>query len=304
MNPTLGGLVAIICWSSTVAFSRSAVERMGPVTAAAVIYLTAGLLACAPYAFSGEARRKVRALPSSYLKACGATFVAYTVSLYGAIGAATDRQQVVDVGLLNYLWPSLTLLFSVPVLGARARWFLAPGLALAGGGVVLAMTWQEPLSASRFAAAVAANPLAYGAGSTAAVCWGLYNNLSRRLAPGEGGDGVPLFLVASGMTLLVLRAAVTETSAPTGRTVAELAYLALVPTVLAYRLWDRAMRAGHLVVLACCSYLTPLLSTVLTCWYLGLPLGSTVLAACGLVVGGALVCKAAVTLPEVSADAG
>ena len=40
--PTLLGFVAIALWSTTIAFSRSLTEQLGPITAAAAMFLLAG----------------------------------------------------------------------------------------------------------------------------------------------------------------------------------------------------------------------------------------------------------------------
>lgn len=44
---TAFGVLAIVLWSTTVAFSRSLAEQVGVLTAASSIYLLAGLLGCA-----------------------------------------------------------------------------------------------------------------------------------------------------------------------------------------------------------------------------------------------------------------
>ena len=89
---------------------------------------------------------RFRRLPPRYLWGCGALFVAYTSCYCLAVGLATDREQVLTVGLVNYLWPSLTLLLSVPILGYRARWFLGPGMLVASAGMVVATAAGSDLS--------------------------------------------------------------------------------------------------------------------------------------------------------------
>jgi drug/metabolite transporter (DMT)-like permease len=60
-------------------------------------------------------------------------------------------------------------------------------------------------------------------------------------------------------------------------------------TATAYVWWDLAMRRGHVIFVAACSYFTPLLSTVVSCLYLGVRPGHTLWIGCGLLVGGSLV---------------
>ena len=45
-SATMGGVLAIVLWSTTIAFSRSIAEQLGTFTGAAVVYLAAGLLGC------------------------------------------------------------------------------------------------------------------------------------------------------------------------------------------------------------------------------------------------------------------
>ena len=59
------------------------------------------------------------------------------------------------------------------------------------------------------------------------------------------------------------------------------------------------MRRGQMGLVVAVSYLTPLLATLVTCYYLAVPLGPGLLAACGLVVAGAVLSSWAVS--EISA---
>jgi drug/metabolite transporter (DMT)-like permease len=77
----------------------------------------------------------------------------------------------------------------------------------------------------------------------------------------------------------------------------ELAYMAIFPAMLAYALWDQAVRKGEIVLVASLSYLTPLLSTGISALFLGVQPGASVWAGAALVIAGALLCKTAVSEP-------
>ncbi|MBN2312196.1 MAG: EamA family transporter, partial [Candidatus Hydrogenedentes bacterium] len=141
------GMCSILFWGGTVAFARSLSEQVGIFTAAALTYGIASVLAWTALAVRrpGAVKRVFR-LPRAYLLGCGAVFVVYLVSFYLAIGLAVNRQQVVEIGLVNYLWPSLTLALSIPLLGKKAGVWLAVGMALGFGGIALAMTQSGPFS--------------------------------------------------------------------------------------------------------------------------------------------------------------
>jgi len=145
------GFMAILFWSTTIAFSRSLSEQIGTLTTAAAVYLLGGLLGCLSLVLRGKKLRDILALPHAYLGVCGALFAIYALCLYLAIGLAADRHQVMAVGVINYLWPGLTLAFSVPILKRRARAGLLPGIALAFAGVVLAMVPQGQFNLAAWA---------------------------------------------------------------------------------------------------------------------------------------------------------
>jgi drug/metabolite transporter (DMT)-like permease len=290
------GLVAILLWSSSVAFIRALSESLGPIGTIVHAYLVGGVVALVVAGFLPGGLGRFRRLPRKYLWGCGALFVSYTTCYCLAVGLATDRSQVLAVGLVNYLWPSLTLLLSVPILGYRARWLLGPGMLVATAGMVVATTASSGLSIAGLRASVSANGLAYGLAFVGAVMWALYSNLARRWG-GEGG-GVPLFILASGLIVLPLRVWLGETSTWSPRVVGELLYMAIFVTVVAYVFWDRAMRKGNVVLVAALSYFTPLLSTVFSAAYLGVVPGPAIWTACALVIVGAVLCRLAVSESE------
>ncbi len=292
---TAMGFAAVLLWSSSVAFIRSLSERLGPVSTIVYAYLAAGVVTMVWTALLPGGRERLLRLPRRYLWGCGALFVAYTTCFCLSVALARDRVQVLEVGLVNYLWPSLTLLLSVPILGYRARWFLLPGMLAATAGMVVATSSRGELSLPGFEANVVAGGLPYGLALAGAVAWALYSNLARRW--GGEGDGVPFFVLASGLAVLPLRVAFPETPTWDARVVAEFVYMAFFVTASAYFFWDRAMRKGHMVLVAALSYFTPLLSTVVSAVHLGVAPGPRIWVACALVVAGAALCRVAVVEP-------
>ena len=289
---TAMGFAAVLLWSSSVAFIRSLSEKLGPVSTIVYAYLAAGVVTMVWAGILAGGLSRLSRLPWKYLWGCGALFVAYTTCFCLSVALARDRVQVLEVGLVNYLWPSLTLGLSVPILGYRARWFLLPGMLAATAGMITATSSSGALSLAGFRANVVANGLPYGLALAGAVTWALYSNLARRW--GGEGDGAPFFTLASGLVVLPLRVVFPETPSWDARVVGELVYMAVFVTAFAYVFWDRAMRRGHMVLVAALSYFTPLLSTVVSAVHLGVAPGPRIWGACVLVVAGAAVCRLAV----------
>ena len=79
----------------------------------------------------------------------------------------------------------------------------------------------------------------------------------------------------------------------------ELLYLAIGPNI-AYIFWERAMQKGDIILVASFSYVTPLLSTIISSLYLGVALGWRLGLGCALIMAGALACNLAVRRAKTS----
>jgi drug/metabolite transporter (DMT)-like permease len=291
---TVLGALAIVLWSFSVAVARRISEDIGGVTTAAVVYVLGALL-CAVVQFLRERRLPdPRRFSARYLLVCGALFVACLSTFYLAIGMATDRLQLLEIGLVNYLWTVLTVLFAVPLLGKRARPWLPVGLLLGVLGIALVITQGGGLSAAGLLHNVLSNPAAYGLAFAAALSWALYSNLCRRWGAANGDGAVALFMLATGIVLLGLRPLVCEPANWSPRTVLEVVFLASTST-LGYALWDIGIRRGDFILLSATSYFTPLLSTLVSCLYLQVMPGPKLWIGCALLIVGAVLSRAAVT---------
>lgn len=282
---TAGGFTAVLLWSSTIAVSRRLTEDLGALGAAALTCLFSAGLAVLFSLRTKRQRQALMALPAKYLWGCGALFTAYTLLLYLAVGWSRNREETLIVGLLNYLWPALTLLLSLPLLGAKARWTLWPATVLALSGIVLVLLPMGDRPQTRLLSALAANPGAYLTAVLAAVCWALYSNLTRRWAGGTSAGGVAFFLLLTGVLISVAALFSGEERHWDSSTLVRTVFLGTA-TFLAYSLWDRAMRNGKLALVTSFSYLTPLLSSLISVLYLGVMPGAGLWAGCFLLVAG------------------
>jgi drug/metabolite transporter (DMT)-like permease len=299
------GILAILIWSTSFAFGRSIMEQLGTFGGATCIYTLGGILGCILMILQRRLGDFLR-MPPVYLFVCGGLFITYILAVQMGIGFARDRQQAVEVILLNYLWPGLTMALSVPLQRRSARWWLIPGVLLGVAGTALGVASGRGLSGWHLLESLRAQPGPYALGLIAAVSWALYSNLSRRLAGNGKGSGVPVFLLASGLAMGVLYLFSNEQmhwTQWTHRVRLELLYAAIFPGLLAYMFWELAMRRGRMGLVVAVSYLTPLLATVITCLYLCVPLGAGLLTACVLVVVGAVLSSKAVGEVPSHADA-
>jgi drug/metabolite transporter (DMT)-like permease len=283
---TAAGLAALFIWSTSIALMRGMSESLGLLTGPALASLIGGALALAWIRLRGGDVQAMLRLPPKYLYGCGALFISCNVGLYLAVGACADRSQTLVVALVNYLWPTLTVALSVPILGRRARAWLPWGCLAAVAGTATALLGDAAVDFGFWATGRGLFALAMGL--TAAVSWGLYSNLARLWGDPERG-AVPLFVLATAAALLVLLLLRPETPRWSVRAVLEAATLGVASLMAAYALWDLGMRRGDHAFLGVCSYFVPVSSTLFSCLYLGVRPGRHVLAGCALVAAGALI---------------
>ena len=288
---TILGVLAILFWGTTIAFSRSLTEQLGPLTAASWIYLLSGIWSCIYLISKPGGIKKTFQLPILYLIGCGALFIFYMVCLYLAVGLAFNREQAIEVSIINYLWPGLTLIFSLPILHKKGKIILIPGIVIAFAGFYLATVQSGMFSWDVFKGNFQVSYLPYLLAFMAAISWGLYSILVRRWAGHAEGGAVPLFLLGTGLVLIAIRFIFPEESSWTPRVLMELLYMSIFPTFLAYTFWDRAMRKGNIILVASLSYFTPLLSIIISSLYLRVAIKANLWMACGLVIAGAVICK-------------
>jgi len=290
---TISGFVAIVMWSTTVALARSTSEQLGPMTAAAGVYSVSGAIALVRLLRSSEKRRQLSQIPLKHLIGCGIPFLSYMIALFLAIGLATSHQQVLEVGLLNYLWPTLTILLSLIILKRKATLWLIPGTLLALAGIFLVLTQGAHVSWQSILRNLSANPVAYALGLVAAASWAIYSNLTRRWAEDKRQGMVDLFLPITAVTLIVIALLTHSEHAWSVRSLLEAGFLGTV-TYIAYWSWDTSMRTGNFVLVTAASYLTPFFSTVVSSLYLHVAPTANLWIGCGVLVLGSLLSWASV----------
>ena len=191
---TLIGLMAIILWSTMVGLIRGVSEGLGPVGGAAMIYTLSGLLLLVTVGFPD-----IRRFPRRYLVAGSVLFVCYEICLALSLGYATTRHQAIEAGMVNYLWPGLTILFAILFNGQRTNGWIIPGLLLCIIGVGWVLGGDNGFSIDDIISNVVSSPLSYILAFCGAIIWAAYCTVTRKYA--EGNNGITLFILLTAVTL-------------------------------------------------------------------------------------------------------
>lgn len=279
---TACGLVAILLWSTAAGLIRSVSELFGPLGGAALIYTLGAVLLVL---FLG--RPRVRATSWFYLIVGSALFVAYELCLSLALGYASNRNQAIELGVVNYLWPCLTVLLAIVMNGQKARWLILPGTALALFGIVWVVS-GEGLALATLVANVSSNPLSYSLALGCAVTFALYCNVTRRYA---GGQNLVMLFFTLAAAVLWLKYALSTEVLP-AFTLNSSLQLGAAGIAMAggYALWNLGILRGNLTLLATASYSAPVLSSAFAAVWLGAHLTAQFWQGAVLVTVGSLMC--------------
>lgn len=247
-SATLAGIAAIALWSS-LALLTTLTAVLPPFQVLATAFGVAALAGLGWLAATGRLRTLRQPL---------AAFALALVALFGYHAlylVAFRHAPAVEVNLINYLWPSLIVLFAAALLRTPLRAGQIVGTLLAFAGVLLLVTRGEALALGWEYVG------GYGAALTAAVVWALYSVLNRRFAD---VPNTAIVGVCAAVAVLAFAVHVTfeTTVVPGALQWAALLAMGLGPTGAAFLLWDRGTKAGDLALLGTLSYAAPVLSTL------------------------------------------
>ncbi|SFD39410.1 aromatic amino acid DMT transporter YddG [Paracidovorax konjaci] len=280
---TLIGLIAIALWSSIVGLIRSVSEGLGATGGAAMIYTIASLLLWATVGFT-----PLRSFPRRYLAWGSLLFVSYELCLALSIGYAASARQAIEVGMVNYLWPTFTMVAAIAFNGQKANLLVVPGLAISLAGICTVLGGGRGVDLPGMLANVQSNPLSYGLAFTGAVIWAAYCTVTARIAGGK--NGITMFFMLTALVLwakyLATGAADMDWSLPTAVSLA----FAAAAMGFGYAAWNVGILHGNVTLLAGASYFTPVLSAALAAVLLRVPLTTAFWAGAFMVCGGAILC--------------
>ncbi|EJB8503461.1 aromatic amino acid DMT transporter YddG [Vibrio parahaemolyticus] len=280
---TLYGCIAILSWSCLLGIARLVTESLGPVGGAAMLYSLSSIFLLIVVGIP-----KLSYFSSKYLIVGGAMFVFYEIFLALALGYSNSRAQAIEVSIVNYLWPALTVLFAVLGSNKKPNWLLYPAVTLAFIGVAWTVSGDNGLSPTQIISNVSSNPLVYFMALTGAVIWAVYCNLTQRQQSKH--NAITLFFIATAVSLWVKYAFADEPTMTFSWSA--LGYLFASAALMAggYGLWNIAIVGGNMVFLATLSYFTPIFSALFSSLILGVTLSNSFWKGVIMVTVGSLLC--------------
>lgn len=198
---------------------------------------------------------------------------------------ALKSAPALESNLINYLWPLLIVVFSAFLPGEKLRWYHVAGSMAGLCGTVLLVTGGEGFGFE------ARYSLGYLAALAGGVTWATYSVLNRLLGK-VSSDAVGGFCLGGSLLALICHLIFEETVWPDGLQWLVLVVMGLGPAGGAFFFWDFAVKHGNIRALGAGAYMVPLGSTLLLLLAGQGHLTWSVIAACGLITGGAILASA------------
>lgn len=285
VRATLIGLIAVLLWA-TLALFTTATGRVPPFQLLSLTFGIAFAVSLLRWLWLAGRNR------AQFIRIFRQPWPVWLLGIVGLFGyhalyfTALRYAPPVEASLIAYLWPLLIVLMSALLPGERLHWTHLAGGAIGLVGAVL-LVLQKADGAVAFEAQYI---LGYLAALGCAFTWSIYSVMSRRFGQAPT-DLVGAFCGATALLGIIAHIAVGEPTiwpADSWEWAAVVA-LGLGPVGLAFFVWDYGVKRGDIKALGACSYASPLLSTALLILAGQAEATATVILACLLIIGGAVI---------------
>jgi len=282
-NATLIGLIAVLLWSSIVGLIRSVSESLGATGGAAMMYSVASVFLLISIGFP-----KLSEFPKRYLVWGSLLFVSYELCLALSIGYSNTNRQAIEVGMVNYLWPALTMVAAILFNNQKSNWLVIPGFVIAILGICWVLGGEQGLDLASMLENIKDNPLSYGLAFIGALIWATYCTVTARIANGK--NGVTLFFMLTALVLWVKYLLIG--GAPMVFDFHAVIYLVLAAAAMGfgYAAWNVGILHGNVTILAGASYFIPVFSAALAAIVLQTPLSMSFWQGAAMVCIGSVLC--------------
>ena len=280
---TLYGVIAILLWSSITALIRDLSELFSPIGGAALMYTVSAL-----FLMSVMGIPKIKDYPKPYLFIGGGLFVSYEICLALSLGMANSRHQAMEMAIINYLWPALTILLSLMLSPKKINILVYPSILMAFTGVAWCISGEQGISLTILLSNIADNPLTYFMAFSAAIIWAVYCVVTIKISNKK--NATSLFFIATAATLWVQYLFSNEASLHFTLPSTVTLLVSGIVIGAGYALWNQAVVGGDIILLGTLSYFTPIFATLFASVYLSISLTGSFWQGVALVTLGSLIC--------------
>jgi drug/metabolite transporter (DMT)-like permease len=269
------GFCAILLWSSIVGLIKEVSHSFGATAGAALIYTTKWV--------------PLYKFPLRYLLWGALLMVSYELCLALSIGYSQNSKQAIEVGMVNYLWPTFTMIATVLFTPRKASWLIFPGIVISMAGIIWVLGGESGFDMLEMFANIKANPLSYGLAFLGALLWAAYCVVTILISRGTNGITFFFILVAA---VLWIKYLILGDPVEMHFNFSSSLYLLMAAAAMGfgYAAWNVGILHGNVTALAGASYFTPVLSSALSSALLSTSLGLSFWQGAFMVCLGSVLC--------------
>lgn len=284
---TLIGLSAILQWASIVGLLKKISFSIGADLAVLFMYSFSAVLLLIIFRIPN-----LRKIPRTYLICATLLFLIYELCFSYAIALAQTAQQAIEVSLVNYLWPSMTVVLLIVFKELKFNPFVLVGLGISLSGIVFIQTGNGSFDWQIVMSNIQSNPMSYVLALIGASLWALYCVITKKFSGGH--NPIALFFVVITAVLWAKMAWMhpEQLQLMPDLEWKTLAYMLMVSVVtgLGYAAWNIGINQGNITFLVTLSYFSPIFSSLISMWILQTHLSATFWQGATMVTLGSFVC--------------
>lgn len=282
---TLIGFSAILQWSAIVGLLKRISSSIGPDYAIAFMYSFSAIILLLLFHIPN-----LKAIPKKYFISATILFVVYELCFSYAIALAQSPQQAIEISLVNYLWPSMTITALILFKELKFNPFVVLGLAVSLSGIVLIQTGNGAFSWSSVFDNIMANPVSYVLAFLGAALWSLYCVITKKYSNGHNPIAL-FFIVITAVLWSKMYFLHSMPALPSLEFDTLFCMLAVsIVTALGYAAWNIGIIKGNITLLVTLSYFSPLISSVFSMLILQTHLAAAFWHGAILVTLGSFIC--------------
>ena len=280
------GLSAILLWASIIALIKKVSLLLGPDFGILLIYSFSTVIVAVIFGFPS-----LQKIPKKFLLITTLLFVSYEFCLSYAIALTSSERQAIEVSILNYLWPSFTIVALLLVKEFKFNLYIFIGLNISILGVGYIQTNGQGVNISYMLQNISANPIVYLLALSGAVIWAIYCVMTRTYKIKQNPIAL-YFLVISILLWVKFLIYMPDTTVFNTFSFSSITYVILAAFALGigYAAWNIGIVHGNISVLVASSYFTPILSSIVAVFMLNTTLPGVFWQGVIAVTVGSLIC--------------
>ena len=282
---TFLGFLTIIIWGTSALFTRNLSVGIGAYTSASLVNILGGVIVVVGQMIKKEGLADIKYVSKKYWLVCGTLFILYTASSYVSMNMVESDESVVILVLIRFLWPLFTLLFTIPILKAKASLWVIGGVSISMLGIIVAKLGSVEFQLSELISKIfdGGELGGYLMGLVSAISWGLYTNWTKKYIGIAKVDGVGIYMILTSVVLGGVAFFMEEPRNFSKDFIYQILYAGVVVGALANFWWNLAIKKGNMLLVVLVSNFLPIISTIMTALMLGVGITT------GIVIGSLLV---------------